>query len=57
MQAADGTLHASYSYSGNRCLREEGKVARAIKHAHFNEEWVIGESIESLGRCPPWLGQ
>jgi len=45
IQARDGTLHASYSYHLNRQDVEkdsEGKLRRkAIKHAHFNEEWVM----------------
>lgn len=45
IQARDGTLHASYSYHLNRKDVEkdaEGKPRRkAIKHAHFNEEWVM----------------
>lgn len=45
IQARDGSLHASYSYHLNK--KEVGKDAegqparKAIKHAHFNEEWVI----------------
>jgi len=45
IQARDGTLHASYSYHLNRKDLEqdaEGQPRRkAIKHAHFNEEWVM----------------
>ena len=45
IQARDGSLHASYSYHLNRkdvSLDAEGKPARkSIKHAHFNEEWVM----------------
>jgi len=45
IQARDGTLHASYSHHLNRKDLEkdrEGKLRRkAIKHAHFNEEWVM----------------
>jgi predicted neuraminidase len=44
IQARDGTLHASYSFhlNGQNLARDtEGRVRRkAIKHAHFNEEWV-----------------
>jgi predicted neuraminidase len=44
IQARDGTLQASYSYHLNRkdvATDAEGKPRRkAIKHAHFNEEWV-----------------
>jgi predicted neuraminidase len=45
IQARDGSLHASYSYHLNRKdvgKDAEGQPARkAIKHAHFNEEWVM----------------
>lgn len=45
LQATDGTLHASYSYHLNR--RDLPKdvdgdpAAKSIKHAHFNEAWVM----------------
>ncbi len=44
IQARDGSLHASYSYHLNKA---EGKDAdgqpahKSIKHAHFNEAWVM----------------
>lgn len=45
IQARDGSLHASYSYHLNQANPEkdnEGRPKRkAIKHAHFNEEWVM----------------
>jgi predicted neuraminidase len=45
IQARDGSLHASYSYHLNKkdvTTSAEGKPARkSIKHAHFNEEWVM----------------
>ena len=45
MQARDGSLHATYSYHLNRKDLEkdaEGRPrAKAIKHAHFNEAWVM----------------
>ncbi|MDX2043148.1 MAG: exo-alpha-sialidase [Acidobacteriota bacterium] len=45
IQARDGSLHATYSYHLNRSNLEkdaEGKPKRkSIKHAHFNEEWVL----------------
>jgi len=45
IQARDGSLHASYSYHLNKKNLPpdaEGKPARkSIKHAHFNEEWVM----------------
>jgi len=44
MQAADGTLHATYSYFAPVAASKkdaEGRVMRkSIKHAHFNEAWV-----------------
>jgi predicted neuraminidase len=45
IQARDGSLNASYSYHLNKkdvSLDAEGQPARkSIKHAHFNEEWVM----------------
>ncbi len=45
IQARDGTLHASYSYHlarANLPMDADGKpAAKSIKHAHFNEEWVM----------------
>lgn len=46
IQARDGSLHASYSYFVNTNPPEknaDGKYKRikSIKHAHFNEEWVM----------------
>src|SRR5262249_43348045 len=47
IQARDGSLHASYSFHLNRKDLEkdaEGRPrAKAIKHAHFNEEWVMAQ--------------
>jgi predicted neuraminidase len=44
IQAADGTLHASYSYFVAPAIAQKdakGRLARkAIKHAHFNEVWI-----------------
>lgn len=44
MQAADGTLHASYSHfipAASAQKDAEGRLLRkAIKHAHFNEAWI-----------------
>jgi len=46
IQAKDGTLHATYSYfiPPARAARDsEGRLVRkAIKHAHFTEEWIRG---------------
>lgn len=45
IQAKDGTLHASYSYHLNRLNLPKGAAggpaAKTIKHAHFNEAWVM----------------
>ncbi len=45
IQARDGSLHASYSYHLNRkdvAKDSAGQPMRkTIKHAHFNEEWVM----------------
>jgi hypothetical protein len=38
IQAADGTLHVSYSYFLNHL--PEGAPRKSIKHAHFNLAWV-----------------
>jgi len=38
VQAADGTLHASYSYFLNHL--PAGAARKSIKHAHFNTAWV-----------------
>ncbi|MGH9839352.1 MAG: sialidase family protein [Blastocatellia bacterium] len=45
IQARDGSLHASYSYHINQSKAQknvDGKpMHKAIKHAHFNEAWVM----------------
>jgi len=45
IQARDGTLHASYSYHlAKRALPKDvdgDPAAKSIKHAHFNEAWVM----------------
>ena len=44
IQAKDGTLHASYSYHLEKDYERDadGKPrAKSIKHAHFNEAWVM----------------
>ncbi len=52
IQARDGSLHASYSYFVNSTPETKdasGKIQRvkAIKHAHFNEEWIMaGDGAE-----------
>jgi predicted neuraminidase len=44
-QARDGTLHATYSYHLNRRSlpkdTDGDPAAKSIKHAHFNEAWVM----------------
>lgn len=37
IQAADGSIHVTYSYF---VRGDGGKEAKSIKHAHFNEAWV-----------------
>lgn len=45
IQAKDGSLHASYSYHIHPSKAQtdpQGKpMHKSIKHAHFNEEWVM----------------
>jgi predicted neuraminidase len=45
IQARDGTLHASYSYhlTGPNLPKDADgdPAAKSIKHAHFNEAWVM----------------
>ncbi len=45
LQARDGTLHTSYSFHLNRRNlpkdRDGDPAAKSIKHAHFNEAWVM----------------
>jgi predicted neuraminidase len=45
IQAADGTLHASYSYHLHRANlpkdTDGDPAGKSIKHAHFNEAWVM----------------
>lgn len=38
IQARDGSLHATYSYTPGGLKR--GEPSQSIKHAHFNVEWV-----------------
>jgi len=52
IQARDGSLHASYSYHINQKIAKldsAGKpLNKAIKHAHFNEEWVMaGDPVKN----------
>jgi predicted neuraminidase len=45
MQAKDGTLHVSYSYNAERKRLAKdaasGPAGKSIKHARFNEAWVV----------------
>jgi hypothetical protein len=45
IQAKDGSLHASYSYhihpSKAQKDAQEKPLHKSIKHAHFNEEWIM----------------
>ena len=44
IQSRDGTLHASYSYHLNKWDgkdAEGGPARKSIKHAHFNEAWIV----------------
>jgi predicted neuraminidase len=53
IQARDLTLHASYSYHlGRRGLPKDvdgDPAAKSIKHAHFNEAWVMEAQNEAVG--------
>lgn len=42
IEAADGTLHATYSHHthGPSSPGKPGETRKTIKHAHFNREWV-----------------
>jgi len=55
IQAKDGTLQASYSYHLNRKNLPKDvdgdPAAKSIKHAHFNEAWVMeGPPLGAAGR-------
>jgi predicted neuraminidase len=47
IQAADGTLHATYSYHLHRSQlpkdADGDPAAKSIKHVHFNEAWIKAE--------------
>ena len=49
---ADGTLHATYSYfvppASAKQDAQERLPRKAIKHAHFNEAWIMEPSAHSL---------
>ena len=40
IEAADGTLHATYSHHAHDSPGAGGAQRKTIKHAHFNREWV-----------------
>jgi predicted neuraminidase len=50
IQAADGTLHVTYSYfvppASVTPDAEQRLPRKAIKHAHFNEQWIMDTSRE-----------
>jgi predicted neuraminidase len=52
IQAADGSLHATYSYfapPGSVTPDAEKRLPRkSIKHAHFNEAWIMDASSSPL---------
>jgi predicted neuraminidase len=54
IQARDGTLHASYSYHlATKSLPKDvdgDPAAKSIKHAHFNQEWVMEGDGSTAGR-------
>jgi predicted neuraminidase len=56
IQAQDGTLHASYSYHLNkRGLPKDvdgDPAAKSIKHAHFNEAWVMAGDAKAADGSP-----
>jgi predicted neuraminidase len=56
IEANDGTLHATYTYSLNGKLRKldaEGRpLKECIKHAHFNEEWVMDNFLKARNTNP-----
>jgi hypothetical protein len=50
VQAADGTLHATYSFFAPVASvtpdSEKRLPRKAIKHAHFNEAWIRGHEAK-----------
>lgn len=52
VQSMDGTLHASYSYHLNaKALPRDVNghpAAKSIKHAHFNEAWVMENGVQAV---------
>ena len=40
IEAADGTLHATYSHHAHDSPGAVGAQRKTIKHAHFNREWL-----------------
>jgi predicted neuraminidase len=57
IQAADGTLHATYSYFAAAASvtpdRENRLPRKAIKHAHFNELWIRSGIANLRAFAPP----
>jgi predicted neuraminidase len=41
IQASDGAIHVTYSYSPNNAARKRLGEGESIKHAHFNEAWLL----------------
>ncbi len=41
IQTRDGTIHVTYSYFPNRANREKEGKGESIKHAAFNETWLV----------------
>jgi predicted neuraminidase len=56
IQARDGSLHASYSYHlARRHLPKDldgDPAAKSIKHAHFNEAWIIAGDVQTPSAKP-----
>jgi predicted neuraminidase len=43
LQARDGSLHATYSYTPNRSNAAREGAGESIKHVRFNEAWLLGK--------------
>lgn len=46
LQAKDGTIHVTYSYRGSRVRQEREGKGETIKHAQFNEAWLLQKEAE-----------
>jgi predicted neuraminidase len=57
IQAADGTLHATYSFFAPPATAtrdgENRPMRKAIKHAHFNEAWIRSGNASASPRPSP----